>query len=65
MADEGGDIDKNRGRVAVTGDGKGKCVCDRDRKITGETKGWRGKFCWGRTNYDFMSRSDGGIDLFT
>lgn len=65
MADEGEEVDKNHGRVAVTGDGKGKCVCDRDRKIEEEMRGWRREFCGGRTNYDFMSSSDVGNDLFT
>lgn len=44
MADEGEDVDKNHGRVAVTGDGEGKCVCDRDRKIEEEMRGWRREF---------------------
>lgn len=61
MADEVEEVDKNHGRVAVTGDGKGKCVCDRDRKIEEEMRGWRWEFCGGRTNYDFMSSSDNRV----
>lgn len=63
MAGEGVDVDKNCGRVAVTGDGKGKCVGDRDRKIKEEIRGWRRKFWQRQTNYDFMSRSDVGNEF--